>query len=253
MFEEPDRRRIVLMRHGEAAYVDDEGNPAPDARQVPLTARGREQALAQGDALARIPFDRAVCSGLPRTVETAELVLSRQRRGDGAPVPPLEVAEGFAEVGTVGPRHDPPATAAFLAHVANPWREGARPGQRFLGGERFVEFDARVNLALAEQIERRDWHTLLLVAHGGTNRSILNHVMGVNWGTIDLEQDNACFNIVDVDCDRETHDPIRFILRAVNVTTYDLAKAGRRLTTMEETARRLAARMGLGEGPVAPG
>jgi broad specificity phosphatase PhoE len=243
MFEDPDRRRIVLMRHGEAAYVGEDGQPAPDARQVPLTARGREQARAQGEALAEVSFDRAVCSGLPRTVETATLVLEQQRRADA--VPELEVAPGFAEVGTVGPRHDPPATAAFLAHAQNPWRDGARPGARFLGGERFVEFDARVNLALAEQLERRDWHTLLLVAHGGTNRSILNHVMGVNWGTLDVEQDNACFNVIDVDCDPATHEPIRFILRSVNVTAYDLVKAGRRLTTMEETARNIAARMGL--------
>lgn len=245
MLEEPDRRRIVLMRHGEAAYVDEAGRPAPDARQVPLTARGREQAQAQGRALAGIPFDRAVCSGLPRTVETATLVLGEQRRADGSPVPELEVSEGFAEVGTVGPRHDPPATAAFVAHAANPWRDGAKPGARFLAGERFAEFDARVSVALAEQIERRDWRTLLLVAHGGTNRSILNHVMGVNWGTIDVEQDNACFNLIDLDCDPATHEPVRFILRAVNVTAYDLAKAGRRLTTMEETARMIAERMGL--------
>lgn len=243
MFKQPDRRRIYLMRHAEADYQRDDGSFVADTKIVPLTALGREQAAAQGQALADIAFDKAICSGLPRTVETATIVLNAQQR-PAAERPELEIVPGFEEIHTQGNGPElPPAPAAVLRQVANPWLDGARPGGRFLSGERFVEFDARVNLALAEVLDRDDWRTLLLVCHGGTNRSILNHVMGVTWGTVNLEQDNACFNIFDVDNDPDTGNPSAFVLRAVNVTAYNLNKSGLWLTTLEVSAERLGQRM----------
>ena len=70
------RRRVYLFRHAETSYVDREGNAVPDARLVPLTARGCEQATEMGRWLRGIPFDRVVCSGLLRTRETAERLLA---------------------------------------------------------------------------------------------------------------------------------------------------------------------------------
>jgi broad specificity phosphatase PhoE len=75
------RRRIFLMRHGSVDYFDGAGNPVrPDT--VPLSPKGREQALAAGDEFAQLGmrFDRVIVSGLPRTVETASLVLSKLSR-----------------------------------------------------------------------------------------------------------------------------------------------------------------------------
>ena len=69
------RRRIYLLRHAEVAYFDEDGQPvAPD--EVPLTPAGRHQAEQAGAALAGVRFDRVLTSGLPRTVETAHLVLT---------------------------------------------------------------------------------------------------------------------------------------------------------------------------------
>ena len=47
MFETPNRRRIFLLRHGEAAYVAEDGTVTDDPRNVPLTANGRIQARKQ--------------------------------------------------------------------------------------------------------------------------------------------------------------------------------------------------------------
>ena len=69
------RRRIYLVRHGEVSYFDPAGRPHPH-RSVPLNEDGRKQALEARDALARVPIDRAVCTGLPRTQETAEIILA---------------------------------------------------------------------------------------------------------------------------------------------------------------------------------
>src|SRR5947199_8186540 len=73
MHEFPNRRRLFLMRHGEVSYFE-QGRPGPPDG-VHLNAQGRAQAAAAALALADISFDRAVTSGLPRTEQTAAIVL----------------------------------------------------------------------------------------------------------------------------------------------------------------------------------
>ena len=54
MFEMPNRRRIYLMRHGEAAYVAADGTVTNDPRNVPLTPTGQIQARKQAAVLVLI-------------------------------------------------------------------------------------------------------------------------------------------------------------------------------------------------------
>ena len=81
------------------------------------------------------------------------------------------------------------------------------------------------------------WQCALVVLHGGVNRMILNHVLGLPWRQdVCIEQDNGCMNIIDVD----ESNPRRVLVRAVNVTPYNLSKQGIVLTNMEATAARIA-------------
>ena len=84
------RRRIYLMRHG---HVDYFAPDITDPRTVPLTQEGRKQAAAARDALHNIEFDFAVCSGLPRTEETAKIILAAHEKS-----PELLIAEGLEEI-----------------------------------------------------------------------------------------------------------------------------------------------------------
>ncbi|MGE0625535.1 MAG: histidine phosphatase family protein [Pseudomonadales bacterium] len=240
MFERPDRRRIFLLRHAEAAYVADDGTVTDDPRQVGLTAIGRVQARKQAAVLASIDFDRAICSGLPRTRETARIILADRRQPELEEVAALEEIRG-------GGREQPVADVGqWLEHVANPWAAADHPEATFLGGERFVDFAARVTPAFDAVIADRSWRTLLLVLHGAVNRMIFNHVMGLAWqGRMSIEQDNCCINIIDVDTPAVgTVDAdgiaARYLIRAVNLTAYDLNKSGIVLTSMEQTAARIA-------------
>ena len=127
MFEEPNRRRIYLLRHAEAAYLDDDGNVADDVRKVPLTPTGRIQARKQAAVLASVDFDRAVCSGLPRTLETAKHILAYRDH------PALEFEPALEEIrGASGPvaQED---MRAWLELVANPWAGADHPEGQFLG------------------------------------------------------------------------------------------------------------------------
>src|SRR5262245_2249593 len=233
MFNEPDRRRIYLLRHAEAAYLKPDGTPIPDTRIAGLTANGEAQARKQAEVLADIHFDRAVCSGLPRTRATGAIILN-----DGSTAV-LEIRPDIEEIGG-GERHDPADLAAWIRHVANPWADAAEPDARFLGGERFADFAARVIPAFERLIADTRWQTLLVVAHGGVNRLILNHVMNLPWqGAVSIEQDACCINIVDVDM--EGGAPARYLVRGINITGYNLNKSGITLTDMEKAAQRLAA------------
>jgi len=234
MFKEPDRRRIYLMRHGEAAYVDPDGTVTDDPRNVGLTPLGQVQARKQSAVLASVPFDKAICSGLPRTRETAHLVLAQRPRPDLEAVPELEEIRGG---GREYPVED---VSAWLAHVANPWAGADHPEATFLGGERFVDFANRVVPAFEAILADHSWRALLLVLHGAVNRMLFNYMMNLSWqARMSIEQDNCCINIIDVDA-AEDGATERFLIRAVNLTGYDLNKSSIHLTNMEETARRIA-------------
>ena len=239
MLEFPRRRRIYLMRHGEAAYVSPEGVVTSDPRNVPLTPTGRDQARQQGRMLQDIEVQRAVCSGLPRTVETIGIVMAQLQmptRPAVETIPQLEEVHGLK-----GDRQWPPpdgqSTEAVLAEIANPWSKGEIPNARFLGGELFSEFAQRVTHHWDELMADESWDSLLLVLHGAVNRMIFNHVLRLPWSAdYCIEQDNCCVNIIDVD----SSQPRRYLIRGVNITAYNHTKAGIRLTNMESTAARVA-------------
>ncbi|MEM7001542.1 MAG: histidine phosphatase family protein [Pseudomonadota bacterium] len=238
MIEFPQRRRIYLLRHGEAAYVSADGVVTTDPRNVPLTTTGEAQARTQGQALSQVQFDKAICSGLPRTVQTATLVLGENKhaRPELTRMPSLEEIQGL-KGGRQWPPPDGRSTQEVLREIANPWATGAEPGARFLEGDLFADFAARVRTGWQQIIADPDWSTLLLVLHGAVNRMIFNLVLDINWrADLCIEQDNCNINIIDVD----VTEPPRFLIRAINLTAYNLSKEGIVLTNMEDTARRIS-------------
>lgn len=220
------RRRIYLMRHGEVCYFDAAGKPF-DPRHVPLTAAGRRQAAAAASLLDGVALDAAVCSGLPRTEETARIVL-------GGRDLPLRHEPRFKEV-----------RGGRLAAVPAERREqvigcaydGAHePAASFMGGEPWSEVEARVLAAWHELFADDSWLTLLLVAHDAVNRVLLSHVTGAGLAGLKVfEQDPACLNIIEVDV--RAGRPERTFLRAVNLAAYDPARPASHLTVLEKVLR----------------
>jgi probable phosphoglycerate mutase len=208
------RRRIYLMRHGEVSYYDD-GRPVhPDG--VPLTLAGCEQAEAAADALAGIEFDRVVTSNLPRTVETARIVAPGIE-----PEPWPELRELTS--GRLADFSVEELEGMFLGAFKDVVPEDAR----FLGGETIGSLYDRVITALERLLGDTSWDVVLAVLHGGVNRAILSYALtGGRTFLGNLEQAPACINVLDVGDD--------WIVRAVNVTPYDLAHRRSRSTTMEE-------------------
>lgn len=196
------------MRHAEVSYVGER-----DPETVRLTARGQEQARAGCAALAGVEFDLVVTSGLPRTVETAEVV---------APGYELERWPDFAE--WRGGRIDdiPPEDLerVFVGglHVRD---ESAR----FLGGESLGEALDRV-LPAIDRLVAREWGTALAVLHGGINRIVVSHALAGGRSYFgNFEQAPACINVLDL-------GEGGWVVRTVNYIAYDPLHPAR-TTTME--------------------
>ena len=207
------RRRVYLMRHAAVAYFED-GRPV-DPHNVPLTERGREQARAAGALLSGVSFDRVVTSGLGRTLETARLV-----------APDLE-PESWPELRELEPRLLEVPVEELEQAFVGAWRGILPEDVRFLGGETIGELFDRVLPAVDRLLADDGWDVLLAVLHGGVNRAILSYALtGGRTFLGNFEQGPACINVIDVGDD--------WIVRAVNVTPYDLVHVRGRATTMEE-------------------
>ena len=225
MTDNPERRRIFLMRHGSVTYFDQAGKPhLPET--VPLNQAGRAQAAAAGQAFAAegIRFDRVIVSGLPRTVETAMRVLAET----GQQVQ-LETWPELAEIrgGKLSAIPDEQLREAFTGAF-----EGVVPEQRrFLGGESVGELMDRIHPALANLLADTGWDTVLLVLHGGVNRAILSYALtgGQRLYLGNLSQAAGCINALDVGS--APHD---WIVRFSNYAPPAPLQTATRSTTMEQ-------------------
>jgi probable phosphoglycerate mutase len=215
----PIRRRIYLLRHGDVSYFDEQGRPFRPAT-VPLNQEGRLQAEAAGRVLAEVPLDRVLASDLVRSVETANLVIAGRLLH-------VETCAAFREI-QPGRLADIPTDGVEKAFL-QAFSGGIDRHTRFLGGETFGALLDRVLGALRALLDDRGWQQLLLIAHGGVNRTILAHALGLELrGFGVLEQDPGCINILDVD------SAGRWLIRLVNYTPYNASKKGMELTTMEQ-------------------
>jgi len=206
------RRRIYLLRHGKVAYFVD-GRPV-DPDDVHLTDEGRRETEQTAAALSEIAFDRVITSGLPRTVETAQIV---------APGREPEAWPELRELAGGRLADLPHPETAFAGAFSGTLPEDAT----FLGGETIGSLLDRALPALQRLAGDPDWDVALVVSHGGTIRALLSYALTGGRAFLgNFELAPASISILDVGDD--------WIVRAVNVTPYDLAHTRTRLRTMEE-------------------
>ena len=229
-----DRRRLYRFRHGAVDYVHPDGSWVKDPYAVVLNTRGREQAAHLAEAFAGVAIDKAICSGLPRTLETAETVLGDRGLEIGIHPELEEIRPANWEESTA---YDPLSDVAF-SH----WR-AENPESTFLGGERYSDFYRRVTAEIEHIVADDNWHNLAAFAHGGTNAAVLGWVTGLGVSAFGMfDQQTCCLNVIDFDV--RDGDVLRKTLRAVNITSMDPMKSERHAGDMELLAQRLI-RMGV--------
>jgi broad specificity phosphatase PhoE len=228
------RRRIYLMRHGHVDYLAKHVVVEGAINVVPLTRRGRLQADAAGAALAHVVFDRAVCSGYPRTFETATHVLAAQ-----AKAPVLEIDEDLVEI-TNRPMDPPPKSREDLIERMKLRFSEAGSLAEIDGIEGYRSAQVRATAAIERLLKVPGWHTALVVAHEGINRLLLSWVCGAGLSAMGgFEQDTGCINVLDFDL-RGDGSIERAMIKSVNQTPYNWLKHGMNLTSLEAIFERNA-------------
>jgi broad specificity phosphatase PhoE len=210
----PKGRRLLLMRHGEtyepsldAPMAGAEGDAA-----LPLTERGRAQLREVSGWLAKLPIEAAYASPFARAQETARIVTEPHGL-------PIQTLEPLRELPLYGP---PGSTLRDVAHryirlvrdlASHPLHEVPLDGPHSLG----AVLDAAL-AAIHGAVESSEG-TLLVVAHGGLNRFLLGHWLGMPpERAIAIEQSFACVNVI------EFVGGGRPFIRALNATLHDPLK-----------------------------
>lgn len=172
--------KLYMVRHGETECNVNRGYYG--SLDVPITENGRRQAEAVGDMLCDVVFDKVIVSGLCRTRQTAEAILSRQTSSAEICQAPAfnEMDFGdweglhYTKVREMYPA-DYKAMGADWLHCPP------------TGGEAFIDFSHRV-IEGWKQIYSdeafKSSQNILLVGHSGPMQCLICHFLGMDVSNI---------------------------------------------------------------------
>lgn len=177
-----------MIRHG--SVVGAETRRFIGHLDVPLSPLGETQIVALSARLAQIRFDAIYCSDLMRTRRTAEILAAPHRLAPMADAALREFAMGDWD-GMTAEEIRARDAAAFKAWMADVGRF------QFPGGESLQDLEARVLPAFEAIVGRHPGGTVAVVAHGGSNRAILCHALGLGpERLLALGQDYAALSVL---------------------------------------------------------
>lgn len=165
--------KIYIVRHGET--ICNKNNVYYGALDVPLTELGRSQARQAGEMLKDVIFDRVILSGLKRTQETADELLSVHQAGK-IPIYEKYPALNEMDFGAWEGLH--------YTQVREQWPKDYNAfGRDWLhypptGGEVYMDFRERV-LKGFKKLDLKEEETILYVGHGGPISCIIAELLGM--------------------------------------------------------------------------
>ncbi len=182
---------LILCRHGEtdsnaAQIYQGQG----DGR---LTEKGIKQAKALAKTLSKIKIDSIYCSDLSRSFVTASIVAKTQKK----PVikdPRLKERFYGKWEGMRFDEIEKEYSGIYKIWMRDPDRA------RIPGVEPLKALQKRGVSAMNSILSKNKGKTVLVVAHGGINRTILFHYLGIDLNYFwRIKQDNCCMNAVQID------------------------------------------------------
>jgi broad specificity phosphatase PhoE len=160
---------LIILRHGETEWSRTGRHTG--RTDVPLTARGEEQARALAPAVAGLEPVRVVTSPAGRARRTAELA--------GLAGPPVVVDSDLWEWDYGG--YEGRTTAEIRAERPGwfLWDDGVVPGDAAHPGETVEQVGARADAVLGRVRPLLDDGAVVLVAHGHLLRVLTAHWLGL--------------------------------------------------------------------------
>lgn len=168
--------QLILVRHGQSTYNLE--NRFTGERDVPLTAKGREEAISAGKRLRSIPLTHGFTSVLQRAIDSMTLILQEA----GQPDLPVTRDRALNErnYGDLQGLNKAEVARQYGDEQVSLWRRSysVRPP----GGESLEDTAARVIPYYQTKIEPllRQGQTVLVVAHGNSLRALVMRLEGIS-------------------------------------------------------------------------
>ena len=179
---------MYLVRHGRV--IGAETRRFIGHLDVPLSPLGIAQLEALSRRLRGIAFDAIYCSDLTRTLHSAEILAAPHRLTPLRDPALREFAMGRWD-GLTAEQIRARDARAFDAWMADVGRF------QFPDGESLSELVARAVPAFESLVARHSGGTVAVVAHGGSNRAILCHALGLGpERLLALGQDYAALSVL---------------------------------------------------------
>lgn len=181
--------RLLLIRHGETLWNNE--MKLQGHQDVPLSARGVEQARALGKRLAIQEIAAVYSSDLARAAETARQIAAPHRL-DVKMLPALrEMHFGHWEGLTFNEIRE-----KYGDSIKHWW--GSPLSMSVPGGEGLSSLISRVIPAVRQIVEKHMGEQVALVCHGGPVRCIIGTVLNMDLNKYwKIRQDNTALNIID--------------------------------------------------------
>ena len=202
--------RIILVRHGETDWNKD--GRFQGQIDIPLNSNGKSQACKASKYLNKVKFDKAYSSSMKRPYETAELILGLKNKLKIEKINNLvEISHGLWE-------------GKLEKEIKQNWpkmlKEWHQHPERVKmpEGESIEEVSKRSILAWESICKKqREDDITLVVAHDAVNKTLLCHLLGLDYSKIWLiKQGNGGINVIDIFNDTEKDN----VITALNITTH---------------------------------
>ena len=183
--------RIIVVRHGQTAWNEGEGERFRGRADVELDEKGISQAKATAKRIAREKVDAIYSSPLKRTMSTAKSLAEPSR----LPVQPLE---GLIDIDFGKWQGLSLKEAAADDHkLYELWLQNPHL-VTFPQGENLGQVQQRVVTALKTLIPRHPEQTIVLVSHKVVCKVLLCHLLGLDTSHFwQVGQDTCAINIAE--------------------------------------------------------
>lgn len=207
--------RVFLVRHGHVAYFDKDNKPV-NPKYAVLSPQGVEQIKLLAESIEDISFAKVYCSTMPRSIQTAEILIQYQ------PSQEMIAVDAIREIRS-GRLREVPAGKA-LTELKEGYLLQTNQLQYFIQGESWKVFSRRV-IEWFEQIilSAPNRQNILISSHDVVNRIIINWMFDKHLTDVyTQEQDYGCLNLLDIQVKNERI--FRKRIKLQNFTIYDPLK-----------------------------
>jgi phosphoserine phosphatase len=171
--------KIILVRHARTTY-NEQGRYQGSSDDSVLTEKGHQDALSTGLALQKYNFDAIYTSPLTRVQQTTQAILSTFKQKNNN-IPPIFIDHRLTEIQMSdwqGLLYQ--EVKEKFIDVYNYWQN--TPHLFTLNGTFFpvLELFKQAQQFWQNILTKHRGQTILIVAHGGTNRALISTAVGLN-------------------------------------------------------------------------